>query len=239
MAIPDAFLLSDNSLDGLCDFVFSGLESNHDDPAWLANRTLIAPTNNAVDQINDLMISRFPGAEVIYKSCDIVDNEHLYPIEFVNRLTPPGFPPHILKIKKGSCIMLLRNFDASAGHCNGTHYIVVQTGKHIIDAMIATGPHMGKRLFIPRIPMSPSDNLYPFTMKRKQFPIRPAFGVTANKSQGQTLHKIGIWLPSQMFSHGQYYVANSRVGSSNSLKIVTVKEESGYYADNIVYPEIL
>ena len=133
----------------------------------------------------------------MYNSSDSVDNEHHYPIEFINRLTPSGFPPHELRVKRDSCIMLLRNFDAAAGHCNGTRYIVLHTGNHIIEAVIATGPHAGEKLFIPRIPMIPSDNQFPFTMKRLQFPIGPAFAVTANKSQGQTLAKIGIYLPTR------------------------------------------
>ena len=77
------------------------------------------------------------GQERVYKSSDPVDNEHHYPVEFINRLTPSGFRPHELRVKRDSCIILLRNFDAAAGHCNGTRYIVLHTGNHIIEAVIA------------------------------------------------------------------------------------------------------
>ena len=139
--------------------------------------------------------------------------------------------------------MLLPNFDAAAGHCNGIRYIVLHTGNHIVEAVIATGPHAGEKLFIRRIPMIPSDNQFPFTMKLLQFPIRPAFAVTANKYQGQTLAKIGIYLSTQMFSHGQFYVALSRVGQSSAIKILTGSTKyhckEVYCCANVVFPEIL
>ena len=41
---------------------------------------------------------------------------------------------------------------------------------------------------------------------RSQFPVRVAFATTINKSQGQTLQTVGVWLRSPVFSHGQLYV---------------------------------
>ncbi|CAI9717810.1 Hypothetical predicted protein [Octopus vulgaris] len=67
---------------------------------------------------------------------------------------------------------------------------------------------------------------------RKHFPVKPAFGMTSNKSQRQTLEKVGIYLPKPMFSHGQFYVANSRVCSGNNVHIY------GIYYDNVVYKKI-
>ena len=78
-------------------------------------------------------------------------------------------------------------------------------------------------------------------MTRRQFPIRPCFAITSNKSQGQTLSRVGVYLDSHFFSHGQYYVAPSRVGNDSSLKVLVVgKEAAGkIYTDNVVYPEVL
>ena len=78
-------------------------------------------------------------------------------------------------------------------HCNGTGYIVKSAGKHVIETIVATGTDKGNQLFIPRIVLTPSDNLFPFTMHRKQFPIRPDFSFTANNSQGQTLRRVRIY----------------------------------------------
>ena len=46
--------------------------------------------------------------------------------------------------------------------------------------------------------------------------------MTINKSQGQTFQNIGIYLPNPVFSHGLHYVALSRVGKKDGLKIMVV-----------------
>ena len=122
--------------------------------------------------------------------------------------------------------MLLRNLDSVKGHCNGTQYVIEHLHDHMIVATIACGPRAGsgKLIFIPRIAKIPSDNIFPFHMKRKQFPVRPAFAITSNKAQGQTLSHVGIYLKQGFFSHGQLYVAMSRVGSKDSLKSIPTME---------------
>ena len=112
-------------------------------------------------------------------------------------------------------------------------YVIENLHDHIIDATIACA---GKRIFISRIPIIPSDNIFPFHMKRKQFPVRPAFAITANKAQGETLSHVGIYLKQDFFLHGQLYVAMSRVGSKDSLKIYS---GHGVYTSNVVYKEVL
>jgi ATP-dependent DNA helicase PIF1 len=239
--IPQDMTIASNHLNDLCNFVFDDLESNYTVPDWLSSKAIIAPTNKAVEEINDIMIKKFPGNAREYKSSDtVLQNEHQYPLEFINRLNPSGFPPHKLRLKKHCCIMLLRNFDPTNGHCNGTRYTVIALHQHVIHGAIATGPHAGNQLFIPRIPMAPSEFLYPFQMQRRQFPIKLAFAITANKSQGQTLQRIGIYLPQDMFSHGQFNVAISRVGARERIKILAKdKLTENTYTDNIVYKEIL
>ena len=80
-------------------------------------------------------------------------------------------------------------------------------------------------------------------LETPQIPLRPCFGITSNKSQGQTLKRVGIYLDRPFFSHGQYYVAQSRVGESTALKILvvdgTIARKQGIYTDNVVYPEVL
>jgi hypothetical protein len=42
--------------------------------------------------------------------------------------------------------------------------------------------------------------------------------MTVNKSQGQTLSKVGLFLPRVPFTHGQLYVGMSRVGTFANVK---------------------
>jgi ATP-dependent DNA helicase PIF1 len=106
-----------------------------------------------------------------------------------------------------------------------------------LDVEIATGKHKGKRFFIPRMAITPSDLDYPFDLKRIQFPIRSAFAMTINKSQGSTLSMVGIYLDEPAFSHGQLYVAMSRVACMENIIIATNSSNEGT-TRNVVYKEI-
>ncbi|CAG8772968.1 3095_t:CDS:1, partial [Racocetra fulgida] len=86
-------------------------------------------------------------------------------------------------------------------------------------AEIAIEDHQGKHVFILRISLLPSEEAgLPFILKRKQFSIRPAFALIINKSQEQTLPHVDLYLPQSVFSHGQLYMAMSRVQKGSNLK---------------------
>ena len=176
-------------------------------------RAILSTKNEHVDAVNALMIDRFLGKQKIFYSFDSVDDDsrNNYPLDFLNSITPNWLPPHELKVKKNCPIILLHNLDPHNGLCNGTQLVVRGFQNNSIDAEIVNGQHAGKRVFIPRIPMSPSEDLtLIFKFKRKQFPIRLSFAMTINKVQGQTVPTVGMCLPELVFSHGQFYVALSR-----------------------------
>jgi ATP-dependent DNA helicase PIF1 len=76
----------------------------------------------------------------------------------LNTLTPNGLPPHVLKLKRNRPVILLRNIDPANGLCNGTRLVVRDFQKNVIDVEIVVGQHAGKRIFLPRIPLCPSND---------------------------------------------------------------------------------
>ena len=61
--------------------------------------------------------------------------------------------------------------------------------------------------------------------------------MTINKAQGQTLDRVGIYLPQPVFAHGQLYVALSRATSYQYVKIL-IDDGNSCKTRNIVYHEI-
>ncbi|XP_065665608.1 uncharacterized protein LOC136087031 [Hydra vulgaris] len=90
--------------------------------------------------------------------------------------------------------MLLRNLDLKAGLCNGTQMKECGLQNNYIDAEIFTGVSGGKRVFVPRVQLAPSDSNLPFVLKRRQFPVRLAYSMTINKIQGQTFDRVGAYI---------------------------------------------
>jgi ATP-dependent DNA helicase PIF1 len=115
--------------------------------------------------------------------------------------------PHNLQLKIGSPVILLRNLN-SPRLCNDTRLVIKKLMKNVIEAIILNGKFRGENILLPRIATIPIDVLIQFI--RLQFPIRLAFAMTINKSQGLTMSVCGFDLRTSCFSHGQLYVAYSR-----------------------------
>ncbi|GKE36573.1 ATP-dependent DNA helicase PIF1 [Tanacetum coccineum] len=177
----------------------------------------------------------FPGDEKVYYSFDEAkdDARTLYPLEFLNSLNVSGLPPHYMCLKIGCPIILLRNLDPANGLCNGTRLICKRFDPNIINAKIAVGQHAGVRVLLPRIPLAPSEeDMFPFKLKRTQFPVRLSFAMTINKAQGHTIPNVGVYLPELVFSHGQLYVALSR-GISRTTTKVLVKPQKEFDQEGV------
>ena len=235
ITFPNGFCNIVDSMEVLKNSVFLNIQDHYKDPKWLCERAILAPRNNSVSVINLQIQAQLPGNQTSYKSIDSVadvDESVQYPIEFLNSLEPSGMPPHNLFLKVGAPIMLLRNLDAPR-LCNGTRLCVKSLMPHVIEATILTGCAKGEDVFFPKIPMIPSD--MPFEFRRLQFPIRLAFAMSINKAQGQSLKVAGVNLAAPCFSHGQLYVACSRVGTGKNLYILAPDAKT----KNIVYEAAL
>jgi ATP-dependent DNA helicase PIF1 len=135
--------------------------------------------------------------------------------------------------------MLLRNLDLRQGLCNGTRLIVqdVVSGGRLLMATVAA---TGATVLLPRIKLIPDDADFPFRWSRRQFPVRLAFATTINKSQGQTLSRVGVVLGSGCFAHGQLYdVAASRVGSPDHVRFALADYPPSCETRNPVYRRAL
>ena len=230
------------SLVEFCEQIFPNMVENVLDPKWLEGRAVLAPTNKEVDEINDLMESKMPGISTKLSSADALENYQdvmRFNIEYLNSLYPKGFPRHIISLKPGMPLMLLRNINPKEGLCNGTKLIYVRNIN--MKVLVCKLPGRDKDILIPRIKFLPDPGSFPFEWSRLQFPVRVAFSSTINKSQGQTLKQVGVWLRYPVFGHGQLYVASSRVGNPSALKI-PIKQQPRQQVDqtdNVVYREVL
>ncbi|GJZ80919.1 replication protein A 70 kDa DNA-binding subunit B, partial [Tanacetum coccineum] len=202
-------------------------------------------------ELLDLVGKRFLF-KIYYSDYNVINNNHTYRCDAVN--DDPEFIKHFKdgfmqdedseddfttpanKIK-------VNNFTDNnlAGLCNGTRLQVLRLGINIIEAQIISGGSVGTICAIPRMVISPTDTKMSFKLNRRQFSIQVCFAMTINKSQGQTLLQVGLFLRRPVFSHGQLYVVVSRVKSKKGLKVLCSDKDGNYSnsTSNVVYKEVL
>ncbi|MCP3882687.1 MAG: AAA family ATPase [Sulfitobacter sp.] len=267
--VPDQLLAPEGwTCQNLADFIFPDLAAKAERSAqpecpvevreFFCSRAILAPTNAIVDEVNKIILAKLdPKDAVTYYSIDSVDattpqEKLLWPIDFLHSLTPSGMPPHELTVAPGALIMLMRNLDADLGLCNGVRALVVHAMPRLLDILLISGTHAGNRAYIPRLGLAPKNPDLPFVLRRRQFPVKLAWGMTCNKAQGQTLKRVGLYLPAPVFSHGQLYVSLSRASKARDVRILVRDDEkqgkyenhvnvreNGVYTNNVVWPEAL
>lgn len=193
---------------------------------YLAGRCIVTPTNEAAHVINNAILGELPGEERVVFSNDALlageaSDEH-YPVEFLHSVDVASMPPHALRLQRGCVLMVLRNYAPHKGVCNGTRVVLKDIGSRILTVVILTGPQQGSVVCLPRICCDSSgDADLPFSFRRYQFPVRLAWAMTINKSQGQTFHqRVGVYLSRPVFAHGQLYVALSRATCKEHVRIL-------------------
>ena len=228
-----------DSVDSLIDAIYPGITQGGKPDKYFAECTLLSCKNDNIDDLNEDILAKFPGEEKILMSADSVttDDGLAYPVEYLNSLNVSGLPLAKLALKPGCPLMLLRNIDPTNGLCNGTRMILLRIKPRVLECRILGGD--GKTVFIPRISIPPSSEDLHIPLMRRQFPVRLAFAMTINKSQGQSVQNVGLDLRTSVFSHGQLYVALSRCTSANRIKVLFPEKEKGTNTPNIVYTQIL
>ncbi|GFY42409.1 ATP-dependent DNA helicase [Trichonephila inaurata madagascariensis] len=99
------------------------------------------------------------------------EEEDNFQLDFINGM-PSGMPPHVLNLKVGAFIMLLRSLNPFTGLCNGMRLIIWKLMSNVIDAEILTGHTKGSHAFILRVMLCPSDSNLTFQLHRRQFLVR-------------------------------------------------------------------
>ena len=153
-------------------------------------------------------------------------------------------PPHLLTFRPGMVLVLMRNIDQYMGLCNGTRLQLVGKMGENLKCTVLSGPmaKSGGFTLIPRVRFEygrKSDDTNIDRFVRVQFPVIPAFAMTINKAQGQTLQRVGLHLGTQVFSHGQIYTGFSRVTSREGIRIFNDRPKRPNFIINRVYEQLL
>ena len=235
-------ILPENTSQSLANAIYPILTNPN--AQYLAERAILAARNDTVDNLNEQLLAFMTGELFTSYSADTLIDEQdaeTYATEYLNTINLPTLPPHELKLKIGAPVILLRNLSQPTGLCNGTRLRVARISQRVVECEILGGKYAGNIVMIPRIPLAPSSTAdLPFEFRRTQFPLRLAFAMTINKAQGQTLNYVGLCLTEPVFTHGQLYVALSRVTNAANLRMIvpdTAEARQGRIK-NVVYSEV-
>lgn len=117
--------------------------------------------------------------------------------------------------------------------------IVTDIKLHVLEVMIVGTEFHGEKRHIPRILFFTQEGELNYILRRKQFPVKPCFAMTINKSQGQTFEIVGVDFRHECFSHGQFYVSVTRTSSVKDFVVMLPGEEGESQTSNVVWPEVL
>lgn len=147
----------------------------------------------------------------------------------LNLIDKIGVPQHDLKLKVGDICFIIRNLHINDGICNSVRCEIVRISDHIISVRLLDG---SKQIVdLPRIKfVFRLQHGHSFEMIRQQFPLRRAYAMTFNRSQGQTLKNVVLDLRSKLFGHGFLYVGLSRVTDWRNI-VLFAKDSCLYFRE--------
>jgi len=198
------------------------------------NNAILCSTNVIVDEWNSLIQELNDNPSYELQSEDKVqeiDDPHgilqrMLTESVLERFQRPGVPHHRVVLKKDDICMVLRNLNRKEGLTKNLRVKILEIHPFIIR-VCTLDPATEKHYNIPRIRFSVS---LPFgrsvKMERKQFPLRLAYSITYNKSQGQEFRKVLVDIRNYPFTHGHLYVALSRIRIAGNIRLFTAAPSS-------------
>jgi hypothetical protein len=248
ITLPNYFHCPENTVDSLLNIIYPNIHIPGHPDQYFSERIILSSMNKKVNELNETVLAKFPGPSQLFPSVDFIPNsEQLgeddpllnYPVEYLNEINCGTLPLAKLELKIGCPVMMLKNLDAPNGVCNGSRGILTRYSNRVLEVRLLTGQHAGQTVFIPRVANQPGEDENAFRFTRRQFPIRVCFSMTINKSQGQSVRHVGLDLRSPAFTHGQFYVAVSRVTSVSNIKAIWNEGIEEAKTQNVVYKEVL
>ena len=218
--------------------------------------TILCSSNNSVDNWNAVAQALNPNEGVILLSKDSfaeVDDEKGFISKMItkhvlNTFHKNGIPDHEVTFKVGDVCLITRAIDG-LGIANNSRVRIISIHQYCIE-VVTLMEQEERTLRIPRITFKfrlPYGQSYQLT--RMQFPLRLAYAMTFNKSQSQTLQKVLLDITQPPFSHGQLYVALSRVRHCKMISLYVSNDQLHPSSDsptgmmpiirNIVYQDVL
>lgn len=234
---------------------------NNRSPA--SRRAMLCPLNATVDEFNGLILRSHyltqgepdDGREnpiVCLLASEMLEHNddnpqqswnrtHDVSEEFMAKLTNSGVPNHALELRVGCIVIVMRNLCAKYGIMNGVKLRVISISRFLVVARTLCSAQ--RTVLLPRISFSMTVPSSAVRVTRRQFPLRLAYALTINKSQGQTLARVCFDLRSPVFTHGAGYVGLGRVQGADDLAVLLGEDARGpdgrFYILNIVYAELV
>jgi ATP-dependent exoDNAse (exonuclease V) alpha subunit len=176
---------------------------------------ILCTTNSAVNEINKTKMNELSTKAYLYEA--LVDGI------FETEIAEKDFPveKHLV-LKENAQIMMVKN-DKDGRWVNGTIGTIKKLENNKINIEI-----QGVCFSINKETWEAIDYEYDEENDKllskvigtySQYPVKLAWAITINKSQGKTFEKIMIDLGKGAFAHGQTYVALSRCKTLNGIKL--------------------
>jgi len=199
------------------------------DPDKMHLKAILCSTNLIVDEWNSVIQAKNMNPIREYGSTDKIkdmDDPNKILARMLNesvlqKYNVTGVPPHKLLLKKDDICMIMRNVDRKEGLAKNLRVKIVAMHDDCIR-VCTLNPTRRRHYNIPRIFFSISLSFgRSVKIERKQFPLRLAYSMTYNKSQGQEFEQALVDIRNPPFTHGHLYVSLSRVRIAKNVRLFT------------------